>query len=109
MDDYLPARTSFGSSLSRLDRRTARVLDQAAADATIEMAHVRSLEAVQTAKVEALGAITAAALTEVANVSAIEAAMFERAPHAAGRLRFLADTGASTIAGVVAATGRAIR
>jgi hypothetical protein len=48
---------------------------------------------------------TTRGLVAVAQVSALEASLVRAAPHAEGRLRAIADSGAISIAGIVARSG----
>lgn len=108
MSDFLPARSS-GSSLSRTERRVAKELERIHASTSVEIGRVRAIEAVESAKVEAIGAVATVGLMEVSNVSAVEASLFERTPHAGPRLKFVADSASAAIAGVVSGINRELR
>ena len=75
----------------------------------MEVGRVRGVEEVEAAKVEAISTGVHVALLEVGNLSAMEAAMFERVPHAGGRLKFIADSGAAAMAEVVMGMGRSMQ
>jgi hypothetical protein len=78
----------------RTGRQLSRSLDRLQAGASLEVARVRATEAVEMAKIEALGSTTMVALIETANLSAAEAFYASRVPHAAGRFAYIADTSA---------------
>ncbi len=101
MSNNLPALRDghqLGRSLNRLEARTS-----------LEVARVRAAEAVEAAKVEAIGLVSTVALMETAHLSAAEAVLVQRTPHAAGRLRHVADTGTIAMAQVVARLDRSLR
>lgn len=60
----------------------------------------------QTNRIDAIEAVSDAALMSVAHVSALEAHLVGMTPHAEGRLRHVADTSALAIANVVSKMAR---
>ncbi len=54
-----------------------------------------------TVKVDAITDVTEAALVNAGQISALEAMLVQRTPHAQARLQFLADTGVDAMAGVI--------
>lgn len=60
----------------------------------------------QTNRIDAIEAVSDAALMSVAHVSALEAHLVGMTPHAEGRLRHVADTSALAIANVVTRMAR---
>jgi hypothetical protein len=108
MSDFLPAR-STGGSLSRSERRVAKERERIQTSTAIEVSRVRAIEAVEAAKAEAIGAVATVGLIEVSNLSATEAALFERTPHAAPRLKLVADSASAGIAQVVTSMNRSLR
>lgn len=108
MSDYLPQR-SGGSAIGPRDRWSMRALERVQRATSLETSRVRSIEDVEIAKVEAISAITTAALIETASISAAEAATYQRAPHAAARLRLIADSGAGAMAEVIMHVNRTLR
>jgi cell division septum initiation protein DivIVA len=93
----------------RGERQVSRSLDRLQASASIEVARVRAAEAVECAKVEAIGAVSTVALFEAASLSAAEAVLAQRMPHAAGRLQHIADSGTVAMANVVTRLDRSLR
>ena len=102
MSDFLPARTG-SYELSRTDRRG---LARLSGDASVELARVRACEVVEIAKIQAIAAVGQAGLFEVANLTAVEAALFERQPYAAPRLQYVANSAAMGIGHRVAQLDR---
>lgn len=93
MTDLVPMR---GNRLvpSRVERQTGRALEQIRAGQAVASAR-------ETAKVEVIAEVTEAALLATSHVSAVEALLVSRTPHAEGRLRHIADAGAIGMANVV--------
>lgn len=94
---------------TRQSRQLARALDEIEYRATLEVTGVRAAEAVETAKIEAIGAAGDAALRETARLSMIEAHYVTAVPHAEGRLRLEADTAAMAMAERIHTLGRRLR
>jgi hypothetical protein len=99
----LPALASLGQLVSgdRLERQTSQ-----------EIAHARAYGSVVSARgisnVEAIAQVTEAALLATSHVSAVEALLISRTPHAEARLRHIADAGCTGMATVVLRTGSQI-
>ncbi len=92
-----------GGSLlpSRVERQTGRALERIRAGQAVVTAR-------EVAKVEVIQDVTEAALMATANVSAIEALLVARTPHAEGRLKHIADSGAIGMAEVVLKARRSV-
>jgi len=102
--DVMPDIVPFGSGSllpSRVERQTGRALERIRASQAVATAH-------EVAKVEVIQDVTEAALMATANVSAIEALLVARTPHAEGRLRTIADAGALGMAEVVMKARRSV-
>jgi hypothetical protein len=94
---------------AKLDRQLGRSLDRLGASTSLEVAQVRAAQAVEAAKVEAIGSVSTVALFEASNLAAAEAVLAQRTPHAAGRLQYVAETGTIAMAQVVARLDRSMR
>jgi hypothetical protein len=91
-----------GSRLpTRLERTTARALDRVRADQALAAAR-------HTAKLDVIADVTQAALLATSHVSAMEALLVSRTPHAEARLRHIADAGTLGMAAVVMKASRTI-
>lgn len=93
---------SLGSSSglpARLERQLSREL------ATIQARGVVAA-ARESARVEAIAEVAETALLAVSHVSALEALLINRTPHAMRRLEHIADSGSAGIADVVLRAGR---
>lgn len=92
-----------GGSLlpSRVERQTNRALQNIRSHQAVATAH-------EVAKVEVIQDVTEAALMATSNVSAIEALLIARTPHAEGRLRHIADAGALGMSEVVMKARRSV-
>lgn len=90
--DALPVRR--GS----LERQYSQELSLVRANA--ELATAR-----ETAKVETIANVTEAALLATSHVSAVEALLVQRTPHAEARLQHIADAGCTGMASVVLRIG----
>lgn len=86
---------------SRLERTTARELDRIRAGQAVAVAR-------DTAKLATIADVTEAALLATSHVSAMEALLVERTPHAAARLQHVADAGTLGMAAVVSKTARTV-
>jgi hypothetical protein len=79
---------------------------------TKEMTRVRAyglaVSAREIAKVEAVANVTEAALLATSHISAIEALLIGRTPHAEDRLRHVADAGTAGLANIVLKTSSQI-
>jgi hypothetical protein len=98
----LPALSSLG------ELADGRVERQASREITRAHAYGAAVSAREIAKVEALAQITEAALLATSHVSAVEALLVTRTPHAEARLRHIADAGCTGMASVVLGTGSCI-
>lgn len=76
---------------SRTDRQLGKALDRLQAGAALEIAETRAAQAVELAKIEAIGAAGDTVLRETARLSLSEAMWAHSAPHAAGRFQLAAD------------------
>ena len=94
----LPALRSVGS-VGRLDRQSNRQLT--AVRTAGQLAAAR-----EAAKLEAIAEVTEIALLATSHVSAVEALLVMRTPHAETRLRHIADAGCTGMASVVLGMGR---
>jgi len=98
----LPAQRSIGSLAGmKVKRQVSQEILRAQAGGAVVSAH-------EAAKVEAIARVTEAALLATSHVSAIEALLVARTPHAEGRLRHIADAGCTGMAGVVLGIGRQV-
>lgn len=99
---YLPALTSLNQLAgSAIERRASR-------DIARSHAYGATVSARETAKVDAIAEVTEAALLATSHVSAVEALLVSRTPHAEARLRHIADAGCTGMASVVLGMGRRI-
>ena len=92
---------SSGLVPSRIERQVARELQSVRLVQMLTVAR-------ESARVEAIADITRTGLIEASQVSELEAILFERSPHAGGRLKQIADCGVAAIADVVLRAGRAV-
>jgi hypothetical protein len=91
----LPARRSLLElSEGRVRRGALHEIVKADAYRAVITAH-------ETAKVDAIGEVTEAAMMATSQISSIEALLVSRTPHAEARLRHLADAGTAGLATVV--------
>jgi hypothetical protein len=91
----LPVLSSFGELAStRVERRASREIARA-------QAYGACLAAREVAKVDAIAEVTETALIATSHVSAMEALLISRTPHAEARLRHIADAGTAGMASVV--------
>ena len=98
----LPALAGLGELANRgIERQASREISRS-------RAYGATVSAREIAKVEALAQVTEAALLATSHVSAVEALLVSRTPHAEARLRHIADTGCTGMAGVVLSTGSRI-
>ena len=98
----LPALSNLGAlSSTRIERQTSLEITRA-------RAYGVTVSAREIAKVEALGQVTEAALLATSHISAVEALLVSRTPHAEARLRHIADAGCTGMASVVLGTGSRI-
>ena len=92
---YLPVPSSLGELVStRIERQASREIARA-------QAYGATVSARERAKVEAIAQVTETALLATSHVSAIEALLISRTPHAEARLRHIADAGCTGMASVV--------
>lgn len=97
----LPALSSFGTQLSgpgRIERQVSREIAQARGYGSVVSA--RGI-----VQLEAVAQVTEAALLATSHVSAVEALLVSRTPHAEARLRHIADAGCTGMANIVLRTG----
>lgn len=87
-------------------RLPARIARQVRRDRAVAQASGAIVTARETAKIEAIGDITRNALIEASQISALEAVLVSRTPHAEARLRHIADSGVAAIGDVVLRAGR---
>jgi hypothetical protein len=100
----LPALSALGNELNgtgRIERRTSREISGA-------RAYGQTISAHEIAKVEAVAQISEAALLATSHVSAVEALLVSRTPHAEARLRHIADAGCTSMATIVLRAGSRI-
>jgi hypothetical protein len=99
-----------GSQLpTRGGRQLGRSLARLQANTSFEVAQVRAAEAIEVARIEAIGSVSTIALMETSNLAVAEAVLAQRAPHAAGRLQYVAETGTFAMTQVVAKLDRSLR
>lgn len=92
---HLPVVSQLGElATGSIERKTSRAIDRA-------RAHGATVAARETAKVEALAQVTEAALLATSHISAVEALLIQRTPHAEARLRHIADAGSTGMASIV--------
>ncbi len=89
-NSLIPA--TFGGLATREDKALVKQLRSLQASTGMELAHVRAIETVEIAKVEALEAAGHVGLSTVSSLSAHERMAFERDPHCLGRAKYVADT-----------------
>lgn len=98
----LPTLSTLGElTNSRIERQLSREITKA-------KAYSLAVTARETAKVEALANVTEAALLATSHVSAVEALLVQRTPHAEDRLRHIADAGCTGMASIVLKTASRI-
>jgi hypothetical protein len=83
-----------GLALSRVERRVAKEIAIARATSFVAAARAE-------AKIDAIGSVTEAAVISSARVAMVEAMATAQTPHAAGRYRFIADSGAASMGAVI--------
>jgi hypothetical protein len=99
---YLPALSPLGELVSsKIERQVSREVRRVQAHGAVAAAH-------HSARVDAIAEVTEAALLATSHVSAIEALLVARTPHAEGRLRHIADAGCTGMANVVLDSARSI-
>lgn len=99
---YLPALSPLGELVSsKIERQVSREVRRIQANGAVAAAH-------HNARVEAIAEVTETALLATSHVSAIEALLVARTPHAEGRLRHIADAGCTGMANVVLSTARSL-
>ena len=81
----LPARSTFGGLAHTKVRR------QASREIAFAHAEGVTLAARESAKVDAIAEVTESALMATSHISAVEALLIDRTPHAEGRLRHIGD------------------
>src|SRR5438876_543177 len=98
----LPALAGLG------ELANTRVERQASREIARSRVYGATVSAREIAKVEAIAQVTDAALLATSHVSAVEALLVSRTPHAEMRLRHIADAGCTGMASVVLSTGSRI-
>jgi hypothetical protein len=99
---YLPALSPLGELVTnKVERQVAREVRRIQASGAVVAAH-------HNARVDAIAEVTETALLATSHVSAIEALLVARTPHAEGRLRHIADAGCTGMANVVLDSARSI-
>ena len=99
---YLPVLSPLGElATTAVQRRAGREIARS-------QAYGAAVSAREAAKIEAIADVTEAALLATSHVSAVEALLIARTPHAEARLRHIADAGCTGMASVVLGMGRRI-
>lgn len=99
MSNLTPIPSYAGGWLStREHQRAVREIERVRTRGAVVVAH-------ESIKVEAIAQIAESALVATSDVSALEAALIRRTPHAAARLRHVADSGCAAMAAVVIRAG----
>lgn len=88
--------------------RTVRTLVRLSGQTTVARALVDARAEVEAAKLDAVGAVAARAMQDVALISQVEQSLAQTVPHASGRLAVIADLAALSMVDVVASTARRI-
>lgn len=88
--------------------RTGRALSRLSNGTTLAVATVQSRAEVEARKIDAVSAVAAKAMQDVALLSQMEQSLALAVPQASGRLATIADLAAVSMAGIVADTGRRI-
>jgi hypothetical protein len=101
MNTLVPANASPALALGspQLDRRTRKELERVRTGGML-------LAAENLAKVHAIADVGQGALMAASHISATEAMLVSRVPHAEARLRHIADAGAACLANVVLSMSR---
>ena len=81
-------------SLTKIKRRAAKEIALTRATSSVLAARAES-------KIDAIGSVTEAAMLSTARVALMEAMATAQTPHAAGRYRFIADCGATSMGAVI--------
>lgn len=97
----LPIFSGLGLSGNRIERHTSLEIARANADSAVATAR-------DVARLDAVAQVTETALLATSHVSAVEALLIERTPHAARRLQHIADAGCVGMASIVLGAGRRI-
>ena len=98
--DLVPLGTNIGLP-SRVERQRRRQVAIAKAEGSV-------LAAQANARVEAVAHVTETALMCASHISDLEGLLVNRTPHAAGRLKHIADAGTAGVANVVLRTAREV-
>lgn len=102
MSHLSPVPFTGGGLPSRIERQASKEIAVAMARGAVSAAR-------ETAKIEALEAVTETALLAASHLSSLEGLLVARTPHAEARLRHIADAGVAGIADVVLRAGRSFR
>jgi hypothetical protein len=98
----LPALSGLGELMpGSLERQTSREITRGRALSQV-------VSAQDIAKLEAIAQVSEAALLATSHISAVEALLISRTPHAEARLRHIADAGCTGMATVVLRVGSRI-
>ncbi len=98
----LPVRSGLGDLSNRSVER------QITKEVTRAKAYGVAVSTRDIAKVEAVANVTEAALLATSHISAVEALLIARTPHAEDRLRHIADAGTAGLANIVLKTSSQI-
>jgi hypothetical protein len=98
----LPVLSGFGDLSGRgIERQMTREMTRA-------KAYGLAVSTQEIAKIEAVANVTEGALVATSHISAVEALLISRTPHAEDRLRHIADAGTAGLANIVLKTSRQI-
>lgn len=87
--------------VTRIERQASREIARA-------QAHGAIVAAQENARIEAIAQVTETALLATSHVSAVEALLIQRTPHAESRLKHIADAGCAGMASIVLGAGRRV-
>jgi hypothetical protein len=96
----LPALSNLSEQL-----RTGGIERQASREIARARGYGAVVSANGLAQLEAVAQVTEAALLATSHISAVEALLVSRTPHAEARLRHIADAGCTGMANIVLSTG----
>jgi hypothetical protein len=99
--DVTTIQTGGGWLATREERRAAREIERTRVRSVVVAAH-------EDARVDVVRHVSQAALIAASEVSALEGALIAQVPRAAPRLQHIADLSATTLAGIVARSGRSL-
>lgn len=96
----------YGAPVTSPYSRTGREISRVVANTEVAVVHTAAIAQVESAKLDALTALTGQAMQGVAMVSQLEQSLVAAVPHASGRLQAIADMHALSSAEVVAGAPR---